>query len=381
MFPLHKVFAFLLSLSLILSGCQDEATQTAPEGSDELSTAYIHLSAEQKQMAGIETGQAKERPLANSIGCTAYVDVPPYSLASVYTPVAGVVQGVKHLPGEYVQKGSLLTRITHPNIIQLQQDFLEINSQLDFLRQDATRQQTLSEAEAASTRRYQEAQAQLAQAEARSKGLGAQLQLLGIDAQQLAEGGEVQTAISLRAPISGYLTQVNVNQGKLVGPDELLYELVDNNHKHLELNVFAKDLPQLREGQRILAYVPGNEQAYEAEVHLIGKQIDETNKTVRVHGHFTEEPQELLTGTYLQARIFTDDRQAWSVPETAVVRRGETATVYASTPEGFLPIAVDVEPGRDSFVVIRNYEAIAGKELVLKGAYYLQDSMEGSHGH
>ena len=373
-----------LVLFFTLNSCQDQSS-VEPEADAPASTAihqgHIHLTAEQQAMAGIELGQAVQRPLPHHIGCTAYVDVPPYSLASVYTPVAGIVQNVRHLPGEYVKKGALLTTVQHPDIVKVQQDFVESYSQLAYLQQEAERKTSLAAEEAASTRSAEEAQAALARQEAHLKGLRAQLQLLGINADALAAGEELQTSISLRAPISGYLTQVNVNQGQLVSPTDLLYEIIDNTHKHLELSVFAKDLHLLKEHQRIEAYVPGNGSLYEAEVHLIGKRVEDKDKSIQVHGHFVDEPLNLLPGTYLQARIYTDEALAWTVPETAVTRQGAQSIVYAQSDEGFEPIQVEVETTRDSFVIIHNAEQIEGRTLVLRGAYYLQSSLEEGHSH
>lgn len=378
----YHFFYFIALFTLLpFSACETEHDHSEETEMDDIHTNHVHLSDAQQELAGIELGKAVQRPVANTIGCTAYVDVPPTSLASVYSPVEGIVQTVRHLPGEYVKKGTILTRIQHPNLVILQQDFIESQAQLTFLQQDAERKATLAEAEATSARNSQEAQAKLAQQQAHLKGLRAQLQLLGINANDLAAGGDIQSSIALHAPITGYLTEVNVNQGQLVAPTDLLYEMVDNTHKHLELNIFAKDLHLLHEHQRIEAYVPGNGQHYEAEVHLIGKRVDPKDKSIRVHGHFTDEPLDLLPGTYLQARIFTDETLAWTVPETAIVRQGAEAFVYAQEEDGFEPIAVEIDATRDSFAIIRDAAHIQDKTLVLRGAYYLQEGAESGHSH
>lgn len=373
-----------LSLVLLLSifSCQQEpGPEQSLADTAIVHSNHVHLSTEQQELAGIKTGPAVQQPIADHIGCTAYVDVPPYSRASVYTPIAGIVQEVRQIPGEFVKKGTILTRIQHPNIITLQQDYMECYSQVSFLRQDAERKKTLAAEEATSTRSAEEAAATQAQQEARLKGLQARLKLLGINTNSLTEGGEIETSITLRAPISGYLTEVNINKGQLVSPPDLLYAIIDNNHKHLELSVFAKDLPLIKEQQRIEAYIPGSKQFYEANVHLIGKQVEANSKSIQIHGHFKNEPQDLLPGTYLQAKIFTNEKMAWTVPETAIIRQGQETFVYVEDEEGFFPLAVEVAETRDGFVIIQNPERIEGKTLVLDGAYYLQDGLAAGHSH
>ncbi|MEZ4987683.1 MAG: hypothetical protein R2795_22085 [Saprospiraceae bacterium] len=96
-----------------------------------------------------------------------------------------------------------------------------------------------------------------------------------------------------------------------------------------------------------------------------------TNKTVSVHGHFKNEPVALLPGTYLQAQIFTDSAERWAVPESAIVREGASTFVFIKRGDGYEKTAVQIAPPVDGWVSILNEEAIIDKELVLKGAYYL----------
>lgn len=369
----YLTIALLLAPLMFFTACQGGADQQDAEAEEAPASEFVTLTADQAKLAGIEVGRAEKRSMSASIGCTAYVDVPPYSLASVYAPVQGFVQEVTQLPGEFVKKGSVLTRLQHPDMVKLQQSFLESYSRMGFLEKEYARKKTLASTEAAATRDVEAAAAALAQEKATYKGLRAQLQMFGIPTDRLEAGGDIQTTIALTAPISGYISQVNVNRGKLVGPTDLLYEIVDNNHVHLELNVFAKDVPLLRVGQRIEAEVPGSDAHYTATVHLVGKTIEMENKTVSVHGHFTKEPVPLLPGTYLQARVFTDETAVWAVPEGAIVREGENTFVFVKHPEGFSKMPVMTAPAVNGYVALPTGEDWSNKELVVKGAYYLNE--------
>ena len=56
--------------------------------------------------------------------------------------------------------------------------------------------------------------------------------------------------------------------------------------------VFEKDVLKVKEGQSIKFQIPENsERLYNAEVHLIGKSIDEIKRTVKVHGHLEDESE------------------------------------------------------------------------------------------
>ncbi len=369
-----KAAISFMILAALFTACQTGQQPEKKAKHDEAVEALpvsFHLTPEQMDMAGIELGKPVKRIISNSIGCTGRVEVPPQSLASVYSPVNGFVQSVNHLPGEYVKKGTLLTVLQHPDLVRSQRVFLECRSRLSFLEKEYERKKTLSESDATSKRVFEKTAAELELEKARYKGLKAELKLVGVNTEKLEAGGDIQTSITLVAPISGYIVSVAVNKGKLVSPTDLLYEIVDDSHVHLEIEVFAKDVPKLKKGQTIEAYLPGNDKTYQAKIYLIGKMIDRAKKTVIVHGHFNEEPVPLVPGTYMQARIYMAETEVWAVPETAVTRQGGEAFVFLKNESGFEKIQVETGQSKDGYVALKNGESVRNQLLALKGAYYL----------
>ena len=145
---------------LLLASCSNDHNhdhEEAPVADHASST--IHLNDEQMALAGIEIGLPEKRYLSEKINCTGIVEVPPQSLASVYSPVQGFVKKVVHLPGDHVRKGEVLTIISHPDLVKLQREFLEVNSQLSFLENDYLRKQKLAAGDAASQRSLEESKA------------------------------------------------------------------------------------------------------------------------------------------------------------------------------------------------------------------------------
>ncbi|MCB0570717.1 MAG: efflux RND transporter periplasmic adaptor subunit [Phaeodactylibacter sp.] len=364
----------LLGILLIfgLAACHTAGEEAAAEASEtEGAEATIALSDEQIRLAGIELGLPSARSVANYVECSGLIDVPPSNLRSVHSPVMGFVQQVKHLPGEYVRRGELLTALAHPELIRLQRTFLESAGRLAFLKLDKDRKSELAAADAASRKAYEQAVSDYEVEKAHSEGLKAELKLIGINTDELEKTGQIQESIRLYAPVNGYITKMQANPGKLVEPNELLYELVDNSHLHLELQVYAKDLAYIKEGQVVLAQVPGTEEVMKGEVHLIGKAIDPENKTVGLHVHLDQEPQGLAIGTYLQARIRVDAAEVQAVPEEAVVRNGGQAFVFIKDSSGFKKHPVEVGRTEDGFVEVRGLDLAEGQQLALKGAYYI----------
>lgn len=374
---------FVIFLFIILAGglaaCQQQTvTEEEPSGAAVKVSVKepVQLTKEQMDLAGIELGRPEQRVISGYIECTGTVDVPPRSLASVYSPVNGFVEEVDHLPGQFVRKGSVLTTITHPDLVRLQRQFLESRSRLEVLRSDYHRKDTLAGSEATSQRALEQAKAEFEIEQAHYKGIKAELNLIGIDVEQLEKNGDIQPRIALRAPVSGYIDQVNINLGKLIAPNELMYQIVDNSHVHLELRVYAKDLAKIRKGQTIQAVMPGNEKELEAEVYLIGKMIDPESKTALVHGHFLDESVEVAPGTFMHAHINIDSDETWAVPTAAVVREGGESFIFAEEGRGFMRIPVEIGRSSGDFVEVNNLSLREGQRIVIKGAYYINGSIE-----
>lgn len=332
----------------------------------------IRLDAEQEALANIELGHPRVRELARTIECAGRVDVPPQNRAVVHAPVTAFVRRVRYLPGDYVKKGTPLLTVEHPELVRLQGDFLEQAALLQGLEKDYRRKAGLVSTDATSERALDEVQARYEAAKARYRGLQAELQLLGLAPAQLEKDGIIRTQLLLRAPVSGYIQDVNVALGQLVQPETPLYTILDPGHAHLELEVFARDLPFVRKGQPVLSFLPGERDTFPAEVFLVGAMVDSQAKTATVHGHFRQEPVGLAPGTYLRAHILADAREALSLPESALVREGQRVLVYRKTGRAYSPVFV--EPGRQEgdYVELRGQALSPEDTVVLRGGYYLQ---------
>ena len=126
--------------------------------------------------------------------------------------------------------------------------------------------------------------------------------------------------MGISAPISGSITKVNVTKGSYVSPATQILEIIDNDHIHLELSVFEKDILKVKKGQEIDFKIPeASSEVYKAEVHLVGTSI-ESNRTIKVHGHLEDESgTNFLTGMFVEASIVTDSAFAKALPNESVI--------------------------------------------------------------
>jgi cobalt-zinc-cadmium efflux system membrane fusion protein len=309
---------FISSLALLTScGPKGETTEAIEEAHHEEETNTAELTAEQYQMAGIELGKVENKQISGTIKVNGMLDVPPQQMVSISVPLGGFLKDTPLLEGSHVNKGQVIATIENLEFVQLQQDYLDTKTRLEFAEADYQRQQELAKENVNAQKIVQQSKTNFFSLQAQVKGLQAKLKILNINIGKL-EQGNLSSTIQLFAPISGYVTAVNVNIGKFVNPADILFEIVDTEHLHAELTVFEKDVPKLKIGQKVRFTLANETKERTAEVYLLGRHIG-TDRTVQIHCHIDKEDVNLLPGMYLKAVVETGGVEVPAVPEKAII--------------------------------------------------------------
>jgi membrane fusion protein, heavy metal efflux system len=381
---MKMIFKFLVFSIALLASCSsgndydyDNDKDKDKDNDHSHDHDFFEVNDNQKKLAGIVTGTPELRVIAKRLSCSGMVDVPPESRADISAPLGGFVRKAPHYEGAKVKKAEILVGLVHPDYIRLQQEYLEAKSQLDFLEIDLDRQKALREGEAASTKRVQEIKALYNSTQARVMGLEAQLRLMGIDLNQLKDMN-ISEMIYLRAPFSGIISMESVSLGKQVGPEEVLYQMYDPNHMHIELQVFPRDLESVREGQKMRFKVQGGATWHQGQIVQIGGAVHPEMRTIRVHAHPTDESIPLRPGTFVTAEIEIESEEVMSLPETAFQIEEGKYFAFVVEKDGLRRIPVRVGSHADGFVELKQR---IDQQVVIEGAYYLIEVDESDHDH
>jgi cobalt-zinc-cadmium efflux system membrane fusion protein len=360
---------FLLAVALVFQQCNSNPGKSDTSAAQDANT--ITLTREQQSLAGIELGTPVQKTLKKVIKANGMLDVPPQSMVTIAAPMAGFVKSTKLLQGMPVKKGDVLAELYHQDYIQLQQEYLNTKSQLEFLKAEYDRQLELSSENINATKTLQRAKADYESAGISLQALKARLALINLTPDQLIENG-IQQTIQLYSPINGFVTEVNVNPGKFVNPSDVLFKIIDPRHLHVELYVFEKDLPALQTGQTVNFSLVDEQNVRQASVYIIGKEIS-PERTVRIHCHMSKDYPELIPGLYLKAWIETSSHQARVIPEEAVVTIENKRYVFVTTDETTFTL-VEINTGvidSGNVEILDRTPVTNTAQVVIKGAYTL----------
>jgi len=231
-----------------------------------------------------------------------------------------------------VNKGQVIATIQNPDFIQIQSQYLENKQKLKYLELEYKRQEELSKENVSATKTFQQVSSEYNSLLATIGASEERLRILNIDPTSLTQSN-IRSTVNIYAPISGYVTTVNVNIGRFVNPQDVICEIVDTDHLHAELTVFEKDITKIKKGQKI-RFVLVNESAKErtASVYLINHQISD-DRTIRVHAHLDQEDPTLMPNMYLKALIEISDHKATALPDLAIVNAGGKNYIFIKAEE------------------------------------------------
>jgi cobalt-zinc-cadmium efflux system membrane fusion protein len=316
-------------IGLLLFACSDKVAKKE-EGKAVLVKS---VSVTKKQIAElkIELSLPEVQLIGFSVHANGKIEVPPKNKTFISLPFGGIIKSISILDGDYVKKGEELVEIEHPEIIQLQQDYLEVDATLELLQLEVERQQTLVKNEAGSLKNLQQAKSNFNVAKAKKMGLRAKLEMANVQLSKL-DGGVIQRVISIRAPFDGVVTKINANVGEFAAENINLLEIIDLKHAHAEVYVFEKDAKYIKEGQEVKIKMIETDLEEKATVYLVGKEVSK-DRTIKVHCHFEKESSKLLPGSFFKATILTDPTNLPTISSESVVKIQNKDAIFVKVGE------------------------------------------------
>ena len=358
---MNNIIKLLITSTILISACSSDNQEVAE-------AMMTEKSIDNENIVFTKVGK---KLITDVVECTGKIDVPPNQRAAIYAPIGAMVKGIQVLPGDEVRKGQVLFTLVHQDLVKIQQEYLQARSDYQLLQVNLERKQKLFAAGSTSERELRIAQHDFNIGEANYESLQSQLIIIGISHKKLESQG-ITSEVKFRAPITGHISDVFAVSGSYVDVNSPILTIVDTDHKHVELEVYADKINLIRQGQEVGFRTPGSDIEYRAEILLVGKEVHEDTRTVSVHAHLVDESaDDLVIGSYLYAGIMISSDSVYSLPGTAIVMIENKNYVLVSSGTELNRVEVTLGKSFKEFVEIKNFAELLGKEIVGKDAYYL----------
>lgn len=326
-----KRLLLILLLPALLQACGGNKTEKAAEPDahqhEEGGGNVAEITAEQLKTAGIETDTVQLKNLTSAIKANGMLTVPNQNKALVTSVSNGIIKTLLVQPGDFVKQGQAIASIINPDIAKTQQDLQTVQAQISLAEIEQRRQKELVEGNAAPLKNLQRVETELATLTTSRNALQQQLAAMGIPAS-----AKLTTTISVRAPISGTISEISAQIGSNVGPNTPIAQIVNNSQLHLDLFVYEKDLPKLKPNQVIHFTMTNNAgKEYDAQIYSIGTAFASDTKTIPIHAVVKGDKTGLIEGMSITAVVSIGKAIVPAVPSEAIITNAGTDYIFIQT--------------------------------------------------
>jgi cobalt-zinc-cadmium efflux system membrane fusion protein len=305
----------------------------------------VKVSAAQMQTLGIRLVHPISSRTDLTLPYPTQIVIPMPQLWVVSTPVAGMVTSLAIARGDRVEPGQSLVNLESPSFVSLQREYLQAFSQEMLAAQQLKRNIELFDGRAVPQRVLETSQAEARQASIAVAEKRQMLRLSGLTDEataRLTNETAIVATMSVAARQQATVIDILVSPGQRVEQAAPLVKLARLSVLWAEIAIPASNIRAIRPGARV--EIEGYSVA--GQVILVSETTDAATQTVLVRAEVPNSG-ELRPGQTAAARIgfVSAGESAWEIPYSALVRRGDKASVFVANAGGFrlLPVTLVAE--------------------------------------
>jgi Cu(I)/Ag(I) efflux system membrane fusion protein len=320
----------------------------------------VAVPFERRQMLGVRTAPVERRPLVHEIRTVGLIGADERRVRKVQSKISGWVESLSvSFTGEFVKAGAPILSVYSPELVASQREYL--------LALEAAPQ---SRDAGESARGSQEGA--LLRESARNRLL--RWDLTPAQVQRLERSRQVERAVTLYAPIGGFVTFKPVYQGMYITPEMELYTIADLSQIWIWADLTEEESSLVDVGMRAkieLASRPGP--PLEAVVRFVSPVLDASTRTVRVRFDTPNPVGVLKPGMYATVRLEKPLGEVLALPDEAIIDTGQRKIVFVELEPGrYQPRTVEL--GRRGEGAVEVLAGLAAGERVVVSAQFLLDS-------
>ena len=316
----------------------------------------VRLTREQILQAGITVTEARAGTVQGALSFPGEIRFNEDRTAHVVPRLAGVVEAVPADLGQMVRKGQVLAVIASSALSDQRSELLAAQRRLDLARTTYAREKSLWEQKISAEQDYLAARNALQEAEISVQNARQKLTAIGADGG--GGGGGALNRFELRAPFDGMIVEKHLTLGEAVAADAAIFTISDLRSVWAEFVVSARDLGNVRVGERATIRSTASDGKADGAVSYVGALLGEQTRTAKARVTLTNPDMAWRPGLFVTVNVLGAAQQVPVAVVAGAVQQVEGRTVvFVETPEGFRAQPVTV--GRTSDTVS---EIVSGLE-------------------
>lgn len=314
--------------------------------------ADIAMTASQQLSLGVTVTPIGKNSVFSSRHFPAEIVVPIGQERVVSAPQSGLLDQLYIAAGQTVKKGQVIAHLISPDLLSLQRDYLQAQTQKKLAAKSLTRDAELFKDGIIAQRRYLETESAHEETSATLAQRKQALRLAGMNdsaISKLSPTTGMGSGITLTAPMDGQVMEQMVTTGQRVDMAMPLYRIANLSPLWLEIHAPLEGLPFVKIG------MPVSVPKLQASGKLIAviRSVNRADQTLHLRAEITKGAEKLSPGQLVEVEISLGGQAAYfSVPKSALARQGAEAIVFVQAKTGFTPVKVKVisEQGEEAIV-------------------------------
>lgn len=291
----------------------------------------VAMTGAQVQAAGITIEAATAAPIRSSLQLPGEIGFNEDRTAHVVPRVAGVVEGVPANLGQRVRQGQVLAVVGSPAVSEQRAALESAQKRLQLARTTHEREKRLWEEKISPQQDVLQAEQALREAEIAASNARQKLQAIGA-----APGGTSLARYELKAPFDGTVVEKHIALGEALKEDAQVFMIADLTSVWAEINVSAKDLGQVRVGERVTVRSTASNEAATGTIAYVGSLLGEQTRTAKARVTLPNPQGAWRPGLFVTVELVTSEAPAAvTVASDAVQQVDDKPVVFVQVPGGF----------------------------------------------
>ncbi len=301
---MYKYFTYLSFAVFLLGACN--SPQPVPQNSK-----YVIADSLLKTLA---IDDVTECPEVNSLTLTGKVSFNEDKVNRIYPMVSGVITGVRVQLGDYVQKGQTLGVIKSMEMAGYGSDLVTAKTNSLVAQKNMDAAEDMYKSGLMSEKDYVSAQEMYKQAQAQLQRSTEVLQI---------NGGNTSGEYIVRAPISGFIVEKNINNNMSIRSDNAtnLFTISDLKNVWIIANVYESNISEIKLGDSAdVTTLSYPDRVFRGKVDQVLNVLDPTNKVMKVRVVLPNPDYALKPEMFASVHVTTPTgNNAICVPSSALI--------------------------------------------------------------
>jgi cobalt-zinc-cadmium efflux system membrane fusion protein len=303
-------------------------------------------------------------PFSETLRVSGKVEFDQQRVARIGATVTGRVTEILAMPGQEIDRGTVLARINSTELGQAQLAFLKARAANELAERAYDRATILFKEDVIAKADLQRRQSEAETTAAERRAMADQLRVLGMLPEQieaLGKTGNVNSIAAVTSSIEGTVVERKIVLGQVVQPSDALYTVADLSEVWVTAQVPEQDGSLLAIDQPMRIEIPAlANQKFEGKLAFVGELVSNETRTIPARTVLLNPDRMIKPGMLATLLISGKPADRPVVPATAVVREDGYDHVFVALgdnqyklvvvklgPEtnGLRPVLSGLEPG------------------------------------